>query len=175
MSRKAKTPKKTNPLVEESLLGKDLLPEQPSSLKSASKMVNPTDGYTLLFEDGKALKLSKKTKNYVFFQLGQKQDELKLYLRMSGNEGGGLHSKKWIDVEAMLELLNEQKDKANKSTLLKPLFKGGSANNCGFLAAVLRCDEIGLLTQSEKSVFVHRLSDDYDKNKEKLLGLVQTT
>lgn len=174
MSRKAKTPANTNPLIDESLLEQDSSPEQHSSSKSASKTVDPTDGYRLLIKDGKALKLSPKTKNHVFFQLGQKQENQKLYLRMSGNEGGGLHSKEWIDIEAMFALLDEQKDKAIKSTLLKPLFKGGSANNCGFIAAVLRCDEVGLLTQSEKSVFVHRLSDDYDKNKEKLLGMVKT-
>lgn len=151
MSRKTKTPKKTNPLIDESQLDQPLPPDTATLPKSAPKTVDPTDGYTLLTENGKALKLSPKTKNHVFFQLGQKQDDQKLYLRMSCNENGGLFSKEWIGVDALLELLYESKDKAIKSTVLKPLFKGGSANNCGFLAAVLRCKEIGLLTQSEKA------------------------
>lgn len=174
MSRKAKTPKKTNPLIDESQLDQPLPPETATLPKSTPKAADPTDGYTLLIENGKALKLSPKTKNHVFFQLAQKQDDQKLYLRMSGNENGGLFSKEWINVDALFELLDENKDKTIKSTVLKSLFKGGSANNCGFLAAVLRCKDIGLLTQSEKSVFVHRLSDGYDKNKEKLLGMAKT-
>jgi len=131
------------------------------------------DGFTLLIADGKALKLSPKTQNHVFYQLAVKDEDNSLHLRMSGNEGGGLHTKLWVSVEAILNLLDEQDGKSIKSTLLKPVFTGGSANNCGFMAAVLRSADIGLLSQSDNSVFVHRLHDDYLANKAKLLALVK--
>jgi len=131
------------------------------------------EGFTLLIEDGKALKLSPKTQNHVFYQLAVKDEDNTLHIRMSGNEGGGLHSKLWVSINAITDLLDEQVDKTIKSTLLKPVFKGGSANNCGFMCAVLRSTKIGLLTQSDKSVFVHRLSSDYQVNKAKLLALAK--
>jgi len=131
------------------------------------------EGYALLIENGKALKLNPKTQNHVFYQLAVKDDDKTLHIRMSGNEGGGLHSKLWVSINAITDLLDEQVDKTIKSTLLKPVFQGGSANNCGFMCAVLRSTEIGLLTQADKSVFVHRLSDDYQANKAKLLALVK--
>ncbi|WP_318519202.1 hypothetical protein [Photobacterium leiognathi] len=98
-------------------------------------------GYSLIVENGKALKLSPKTQNHVFYQIATQDDDGSLHIRLSGNEGGGLHSKEWVAV------------------------------NAAFLAAVLRSDEIGLLTQSEKSVFIHKLSADYEERKTTLLNL----
>ncbi len=128
-------------------------------------------GYTLIVENGKALKLSPKTQNHVFYQIATQDDDDSLHIRLSGNEGGGLHSKEWISVDAIIAVLDEMKDQPIKSTILKSVFKGGSTNNTAFLAAVLRSDAIGLLTQSEKSVFIHQLSADYDERKKVLLAL----
>jgi hypothetical protein len=153
---------KTNPQTDKTL--SDAAMAQPNS---------PLDGFTILVSDGRALKLSPKTKNHVFYQIGIKDDDKTLHLRMSGNEGGGLHSKEWVSFDAITAILDDQKDKVIKSTLLKPVFKGGSANNCGFMAAVLRSNDINLLMQSAKSVFVHCLADEYDENKAKLLGMVK--
>ena len=137
------------------------------------KKTDPTAGFTLLIDNGKALKLSPKTQNHVFFQLGLKDEDNTLHIRMSGNEGGGLHSKEWVSVDDIITILDAQKGKALKSTLLKSVFTGGSANNCGFMAGVLRSSDIGFLMQSEKSVFVHRLTDDYDARKQALFSLRQ--
>lgn len=131
------------------------------------------DGFTLLIGDGKALKLSPKTQNHVFYQLAIKDEDKSLHLRMSGNEGGGLHTKLWVSLDEVIAILDEQKGKAIKSTLLRPVFQGGSANNCGFMAAVLRSSQIGLLSQSEQSVFVHRLSSDYENNKATLFSMAK--
>ena len=128
-------------------------------------------GYSLIVENGKALKLSPKTQNHVFYQIATQDDDDSLHIRLSGNEGGGLHSKEWISVNAIIEVLDAMKDQPIKSTILKSVFKGGSTNNAAFLAAVLRSDEIGLLAQSEKSVFIHKLSADYEERKTTLLNL----
>ncbi|WP_318496164.1 hypothetical protein [Photobacterium leiognathi] len=128
-------------------------------------------GYSLIVENGKALKLSPKTQNHVFYQIATQDDDGSLHIRLSGNEGGGLHSKEWVAVNAIVEVLDAMKEQPIKSTILKSVFKGGSTNNAAFLAAVLRSDEIGLLTQSEKSVFIHKLSADYEERKTTLLNL----
>lgn len=127
-------------------------------------------GYNLIVEHGKALKLSPKTQNHVFYQLAVNEGG-SLHIRLSGNEGGGLHSKEWVSVQAVLDLLDSMAGLTIKSTILKAVFKGGSANNAAFLAAVLRSAEIGLLSQSEKSVFIHQLSTDYDERKAALVKL----
>ena len=54
---------------------------------------------------------------------------------------------------------------------VKPAFKGASSNNAGFLAGALRADDIGLITQSGTSVFLHVLAANYEAQKAKLLAL----
>ncbi|MEZ8709283.1 hypothetical protein AB6H46_23630, partial [Vibrio alginolyticus] len=53
---------------------------------------------------------------------------------------------------------------------LKSVFKGGSANNAGFMAATLR--GLLLILPSEKSVFLHVLAPDYEQRRDELMSLV---
>lgn len=130
------------------------------------------DHFSNIVLSGKGKKLSPKTShNHVFFDIAENDAEGELYIRLSGNEGGGLHSKEWINLTKLFAILDEQVDKPFKSTALKPAFKGASANNAGFLAGVLRSDDIGLIVQSGTSVFLHVLADDYEEKKAKLLAL----
>ncbi|MEZ8401021.1 hypothetical protein AB6C85_23730 [Vibrio splendidus] len=130
----------------------------------------PVDHFANIALDGKAKKLSPKTENHVFYQLSVHDDMNSLFLRLSGNEGGGLHSKEWVAFEDIIAVLNEQDDKPFKSTVLKSVFKGGSANNAGFMAAALR--GLLLILPSEKSVFLHVLAPDYEQRRDELLSLV---
>ncbi|MEZ8744460.1 hypothetical protein AB4189_07230 [Vibrio sp. 10N.286.49.E1] len=132
---------------------------------------NPVDHFTNVVLDGKAKKLSPKTQNHVFYELSVHDDLNTLFLRLSGNEGGGLHSKEWVAFEDIVAVLNEQDDKPFKSTVLKSVFKGGSANNAGFMAAALR--GLLLILPSEKSVFLHVLSEDYKQRRDELLSFVE--
>ena len=129
------------------------------------------DHFSNIVLSGKGKKLSPKTTNHVFFDVAEHDEEGELYIRLSGNEGGGLHSKEWINLTTIIAILDEQVDKPFKSTALKPAFKGASANNAGFLAGVLRSPDIGLIVQSGTSVFLHVLADDYEEKKAKLLAL----
>ncbi|PTO75024.1 hypothetical protein [Vibrio splendidus] len=131
---------------------------------------SPVDHFTNIVLDGKAKKLSPKTENHVFYQLSVHDDLNALFLRLSGNEGGGLHSKEWVAFENIVAVLNEQDDKPFKSTVFKSVFKGGSANNAGFMAAALR--GLLLILPSEKSVFLHVLAPDYEQRRDELLSLV---
>ncbi|MEZ8371477.1 hypothetical protein AB6C94_18920 [Vibrio splendidus] len=130
----------------------------------------PVDHFANIVLDGKAKKLSPKTQNHVFYELSVHDDLNSLFLRLSGNDGGGLHSKEWIAFEDIVAVLNGQDDKPFKSTVLKSVFKGGSANNAGFMAAALR--GLLLILPSEKSVFLHVLAPDYEQRRDELMSLV---
>ena len=131
---------------------------------------NPVDHFTNIVLEGKAKKLSPKTQNHVFYELSVHDDLNALFLRLSGNEGGGLHSKEWVAFEDIVAVLNEQDDKPFKSTVFKSVFKGGSANNAGFMAAALR--GLLLILPSEKSVFLHVLAPDYEQRRDELRSLL---
>ncbi|WP_102341149.1 hypothetical protein [Vibrio cyclitrophicus] len=131
---------------------------------------SPVDHFTNIVLEGKAKKLSPKTQNHVFYELSVHDDLNALFLRLSGNEGGGLHSKEWVAFENIVAVLNEQDDKPFKSTVFKSVFKGGSANNVGFMAAALR--GLLLILPSEKSVFLHVLAPDYEQRRDELMSLV---
>lgn len=126
--------------------------------------------FTNIVREGKAKKLSPKTENHVFYEIAIHDEEKQLYIRLKGNEGGGLHSKEWIPIEDIFAVLDVQKDKPFKSTVLKCVFKGGSANNTGFLAAALR--GLLLILPSEKSVFLHVLAPDYEQVRDDLRSLL---
>ncbi|KIF52239.1 hypothetical protein [Vibrio owensii] len=122
-----------------------------------------------ILQEGKALKLSPKSTNHVFYEIGRAVVDGELYVRLVGNEGGGLHSKEWIKLTDVLDVLAEQEDKPFKSSLFKTVFKGGSANNAGFLAACIR--GMGLTIKSETSVFLHVVAPEFDQQRTQLLAL----
>ncbi|BCB43457.1 MULTISPECIES: hypothetical protein [Vibrio] len=132
----------------------------------------PVDHFTNIVREGKAKKLSPKTENHVFYQIALHNEENELHIRMSDNEGGGLHSKEWIPLKDITAVLDVQGDKPFKSSVLKCVFSGQSANNAGFMAAC--CRGLGLIIQSEKSVFLHVLAPDYEQCRDELLSLVDS-
>lgn len=134
----------------------------------------PVNHFANILLSGKGKKLSPKTENHVFFEIAKHDEDNQLYFRLSSNEGGGLHSKEWILLQSIIELLDQQAtnpEVAFKSLVLKPLFTGSSANNVGFLAGALRSKDIGLLKPAEKGVFLHLISSEYETNKGILLAL----
>ncbi|EJB8586879.1 hypothetical protein F0M03_22840 [Vibrio parahaemolyticus] len=132
----------------------------------------PVNHFTYIVREGKAKKLSPKTENHVFYEIAIHDEENELYIRMSSNEGGGLHSKEWIPLKDITAVLDVQGDKPFKSSVMKCVFSGQSANNAGFMAAC--CRGLGLIIQSEKSVFLHVLAPDYEQCRDELLSLVDS-
>ncbi|MEZ8603559.1 MULTISPECIES: hypothetical protein [Vibrio] len=132
---------------------------------------NPVDHFTNIVLEGKAKKLSPKTQNHVFYEIAIHDEEKELYIRMTGNQGGGLHSKEKILLKDITAVLDVQGDKPFKSSVMKCVFSGQSANNAGFMAAC--CRGLGLIIQSEKSVFLHVLSEDYKQRRDELLSFVE--
>ncbi|MQC28857.1 hypothetical protein [Vibrio parahaemolyticus] len=132
----------------------------------------PVDHFANIVREGKAKKLSPKTENHVFYEIAIHDEENELYIRMTGNQGSGLHSKEMIPLKDIIAVLDVQGDKLFKSSVLKCVFSGQSANNAGFMAAC--CRGLGLIIQSEKSVFLHVLAPDYEQRRDELLSLVDS-
>lgn len=133
--------------------------------------INPDTGYTFLIDKGVASKLSPKSAGAVFFQLAVKNEDNSLHLRISGNEGGGLHSKEWVSVTAIIELLKPLKDQHFKSNVFKKVMVGKSSNNVSFLSGILRSADIGLIQPSPEGTFLHQLPADFELKCKTLLAL----
>jgi hypothetical protein len=111
---------------------------------------------------GEASKLSTKSSGKIGFEIAQQIESKQPYLRLTTNSSAGLFSKKWIKVSDIVELLNDNKDgKPFKSSLFNSLISG-SSNNVSFLAAVLRCSEVGFIKPCDKNLFLHLVSNDLD-------------
>ena len=90
---------------------------------------------------------------------------------MTGNDGGGFHSKEWLTIDAIETLIDDAKGKPFKSNQLKELFERSSANNTGFLCAVLKAES--LIVSTENSQFLHVKSDKFKSGRERYLALVK--
>ncbi|EMQ2876049.1 hypothetical protein V9N52_001287 [Vibrio navarrensis] len=130
----------------------------------------PVNHFTNIVREDKAKKLSPKTENHLFYEIAIHQGEKEPYIRISGNQGGGLYCRSWIPLKDITAVLDVQGDKPFKSSVLKCVFSGQSANNAGFMAAC--CRGLGLIIQSEKSVFLHVLAPDYVTIRDEILSLV---
>lgn len=109
-----------------------------------------------------AEKLSTRSEGLIFYAIGRHEESGELFLKITGNQGGGLHSKEWIELSAIDDVLRSlPADKPFKSSVMKRLFKGGSANNAGFLSAILRSDGLKLTQKADGNPMLHELVPDY--------------
>lgn len=108
-----------------------------------------------------AEKLSTRSEGLIFYAIGRHEESGELFLQITGNQGGGLHSKEWIALSAIDDVLRSlPADKQFKSSVMKRLFKGGSANNAGFLSAILRSDGLKLIQKADSNPMLHELVPD---------------
>ena len=120
----------------------------------------PAHIHTLL--NHTAEKLSARSEGLIFYAIGRHEESGELFLKITGNQGGGLHSKEWIALSAIDDVLRSlPADKPFKSSVMKRLFKGGSANNAGFLSAILRSDGLKLTQKADGNPMLHELVPDY--------------
>ena len=75
----------------------------------------------------------------ITYHLGLKDDQV--YLAIAGNSGGGLYSKEYMSLEAIIAAI--QGDQPITGKTLRHLFKGKSANTPGFALAAAR--DLGLI------------------------------
>lgn len=120
----------------------------------------PAPIHTLL--NHTAEKLSTRSEGLIFYAIGRHEECGELFLKITGNQGGGLHSKEWIALSAIDDVLRSlPADKPFKSSIMKRLFNGGSANNAGFLSAILRSDGLKLIKKADGNPMLHELVPDY--------------
>ncbi|GAA6173841.1 hypothetical protein NBRC116592_35110 [Colwellia sp. KU-HH00111] len=131
------------------------LPVEDNIVTDDKTDIDPDSQYKTLLV-GQAKTLSTKSNGLIGFELALNIDDKCRYLRLVSNTKNGLFSKEWLSLDALFELLDQQAlDKPFKSSIFKAVINGKSANNCSFISAVLRCDEMGLILKSEKSQFLH--------------------
>ena len=106
-----------------------------------------------VIKSAKAPKISARASGLLHYDVG-KNDVGRYALRITANDTGGLFSKHWLSLDDILALLDILKDAPFKSVALKALFVRGSANNHGFLAAILRAEK--LLVAAEPNSPFHR-------------------
>ena len=121
----------------------------------------PEESYNLLIELGQAEKISPKASGMLTWQLAMSETDNELYLRLLANGSGGLFSKDWISLSKIESVLEVQPITGFTSGVFRPLFKEASANNSGFLAAVLRSPDICLLEAHPEKLFTHVLYADW--------------
>ena len=81
-----------------------------------------------------------------------------IYLKLTSNSGGGFFSSEWISYSAIQKALKAwPADQPITSMALRSLSRGKSANNAGFLCAVLVAE--GLLEPVAGKTRVHQLAD----------------
>lgn len=131
----------------------------------------PEEEYVLLIESGQAEKISPKATGMLTWQLAKSEADNVLYLRLFANGSGGLFSKDWIPITKIENVLENQSATGFTSGVFKSLFKGASANNAGFLAAVLRSPDICLLEGHPDKLFTHVLYPDWQDRLNKLSGI----
>lgn len=124
--------------------------------------------YVLLIESGQAEKISPKAAGMLTWQLAKSEADNELYLRLIANGSGGLFSKDWVPITKIESVLENQPATGFTSGVFKSLFKGASANNAGFLAAVLRSPDICLLEAHPEKLFTHVLYPDWRERLNKL-------
>ncbi|MGE6118712.1 hypothetical protein ACLHZU_21855 [Aeromonas salmonicida] len=107
-----------------------------------------------VIKSAKAPKISVRASGLLHYDVG-KNDEGRYALRITANDTGGLFSKHWLSLDDILALLDILKDAPFKSVALRALFVRGSANNHGFLAAILRAEK--LLAAAEPNSPFHRV------------------
>ncbi len=92
---------------------------------------------------GECSKLTARGKGSLSYELGV-DDSKEQLIRISGNSQGGTYSFEWISLKSVETLLEnpDPKNPAFTAVLFRKVFVGRSANNHGYLAAILRAENV---------------------------------
>ena len=90
--------------------------------------VNPTEQFRIL-KVGTCPSLT--LASQITYRLGFNEDDEQVYLAIAGNSGGGLHSKEYVSLDAIISAIMAQGDQPITGKTLRPLFQGKSANTPG--------------------------------------------
>lgn len=117
--------------------------------------------YHVIYEN-KCLKLKATQQDYIHYQIGQHKDTSTFAVCIIGNDNAGLHSKEWIGFNEIHDLLSQLKGDF-RSRELNRLFQSKSRNNAGFLVAILKSKEIGIVQNAIGYHFQYIKVEHYDE------------
>ena len=109
---------------------------------------------------GRADKNGLRSHGYLHYRILADSDLQMLFITLIGNDGGGCYSKEIVPfdkIEQCLQGVDTRKPIASK--LFQPAFIGRSSNNAGFLAAILRAEQ--LLAPAPGAVHQHAVQPDW--------------
>lgn len=105
----------------------------------------------------------------ITYQVLADAERQRLFLTLIENDGGGYFSREIVPFEAVEQCLPTDNAHPFAAKLFARCFRGKSANNPGFMAAILR--SAGLLGPVEFKPHLHRLAGDWEAWKRTTLGL----
>lgn len=127
---------------------------------------NPTS-YRLL-KAAQAPKVGQRASGKIGYEVITDPEHKRLWLRITSNESGGYFSRELIlFARALACLPKAHTDEPFPSKTFASAFDGRSANNAGFLAAILRAE--GLLVPAPDNAFLHLRIGDWNEWKKALL------
>jgi hypothetical protein len=119
---------------------------------------------------GKAPKTGSRSQGYLHYRILTDTAQQQLFITLIGNDGDGCYSKEILPfdkIEQCLHGIDTSKPIASKR--FQPAFIGRSANNAGFLAAILRAES--LLAPAPDALHQHTVQPDWPAWKTALLAL----
>lgn len=125
--------------------------------KSTAIKLNPDNPETPIHALKEATCPTSSGKSTLTYQVGEDESGT-IYLKISGNDGGGFWSPEWVAYKSIEQAISEWPiDQGITSMAFRKIFRGKSANTPGFLVAVL-CD-LGLLEPIGEKKRVHQACD----------------
>jgi len=117
-------------------------PDQENSESNNKNKTGPSD--VIAFKTAQAKKLSMRSEGLLTYQLGFVAAIGQVFIRLQSNETGGYFSKEWVPFEAIHDCLVTRAavNEPFSAAALKTSFISKSQNNAGFLAAVLKAEEL---------------------------------
>lgn len=122
--------------------------------------------YQVIYEN-KCLKLKMSHNDYIHYQIAQHKETGVFVVCIMDNDRAGLYSKEWITFDDIHALLSPLKSNFC-SREFNQLFQSKSRNNAGFLVAILKSHEIGLLKNAVGYHFQYMKVEHYDEQIVKL-------
>ncbi|MBR8218294.1 hypothetical protein HT749_31955 [Burkholderia cepacia] len=136
-------------------------------------MSTQTQSAHILLRSGEARKVGQRSTGTIRYDIVSDSERTKVFIRITGNDGGGYFSRELVDFDKAIDGIASYKDGSPfPSKIFAPAFVGKSSNNAGFLAAVLRGEQ--LLDAAPGSDFQHVVSGEWADWKSDALKLEGT-
>lgn len=133
---------------------------------------DPQSATVTIIKTGTAAKLSPRGDGQLTFQVGRVGDAV--HLRIFHNESAGRFSKEWVSIGALraaLGKLPKNQPHFKAATGLRPAWKGQSACNSGFGAAILKSEGVLIPDVEKKGMMRLAAADALDKWEQAMLGI----